>query len=359
LRSDILIADAPAGMGGELVELKSTGGQILRLHAFELSLARMLDGRRRAQDVVDRAVQLGLPLGLPALDGFIRELEEAKLVHHGSGGSSPWQARHAWRPTERTLFQAALRAARQGKTNEARQALDQLLVTSPSNADARQLRAALNDEGARGFRDAYLRSERAWLSDSTPSRAEMKAIRPSFGPMAVLAALALSLLIGFFVPFPRAVNVPATLKPVATVDVAAPHDANVESVVVSEGQHVREGDVLYTDAKGAVHTPITGVVSSVLVFSGKATQRGQQTVTVEDRSKMLMTVRIVGSGSSAVKPGQTATLSLGDKSLKTVLHDVHAGEAHAVVEDPNGELAPGAAAADIDVPAASLFQRLR
>src|SRR5947199_188845 len=123
LRSDVVIAEAPVGMGGELVDVKPGGGEVMHLHAFELSLARMLDGRRRAQDVVDRAVQLGLPLVLPALDGFIRELEDHELVVHGAGGSSPWQQRAAWRPTERTLFQAALRAARQGNTLEARRAL--------------------------------------------------------------------------------------------------------------------------------------------------------------------------------------------------------------------------------------------
>jgi hypothetical protein len=359
LRSDVLIADAPAGMGGELVDVKFNGGHVLQLHAFELSLARMLDGRRRAQEVVDRAVQLGLPLGIPALDGFIRELEEAKLVHRGPGGGSPWQARNAWRPTERTLFQSALRAARQGNTAGARAAIDQLLITAPGNAEARQLRATLTDESARGFRDAYLRSERSWLSDSTPTRAEIKAVRPSFGPMAVLGALALALLVGFFVPFPRAVNVPVTLKPVAVVDVAAPHDAEVQAVAVAEGQRVHAGDVLYTDAKGPVNAPISGVVSGVLVSKGKPTQRGQQAVTVEDQSKLLMTVRVIGAGSSFVRPGQTATLSLGDRSIKTVLHDVRAGEAHAVVENPNGDVAPGAAAADIDLPPASLFQRLR
>src|SRR5581483_2335811 len=153
LRSDVVIADAPAGMGGELVDIKPNGGEVMHLHAFELSLARMLDGRRRAQEVVDRAVQLGLPLGLPSLDGFIRELEDHSLVARGPNGASPWQERAAWSPTERVLFQAALRSARQGRVIEARRALDQLLASAPRNAEARMLRASLDEQSTRDFRD--------------------------------------------------------------------------------------------------------------------------------------------------------------------------------------------------------------
>jgi len=359
LRGDVLIADAPAGMGGELVDIKPNGGDVMHLHAFELSLARMLDGRRRAQEVVDRAVQLGLPLGLPSLDGFIRELEDRSLVARGPGGASPWQVRATWSAAERALFQAALKSARQGQVIEARRALDQLLLTSPRNADARMLRASLDEQSTRAFRDAFLASERAWLQDSAPTRAELKAVRPSFGPLAVLLALAGSLLVGFFVPFPRVVNAPAVLKPAAVIDVEAPRNAEVRSVAVAEHQRVEGGDVLYTDTRGEVHAPFAGTVTDVRVSKGQPTQLGQTAVTIEDQSRLNMVVRLTGSGASAVRAGQTATLTLGDKSVKATLDSVHGSEAHAFIDNRNGEVEPGNATADIEVAPASLYQRLR
>jgi hypothetical protein len=309
LRSDVVIAEAPAGMGGELVDIKPHGGDVLHLHAFELSLARMLDGRRRAQEVIDRAVQLGLPIGLPGLRGFIRELEEHRLVAIGGGGPSPWQERTAWRASERALFQAALRAARQGQVSEARRALNQLLVTAPRNSEARTLRSVLGDRSARAFQDAFLSSERAWLHDASPSRAELRAVRRSFLPLVVLGALACGLLIALFVPFPRVVNAPATLAPVATVEVTAPRDAEVISVSVSEGQRVSGGDVLYNDTRGPVHAPFTGVVTNLMVAVGRPTVKGQHAAVIEDQSRLVMTVRPTGSGAGVVRAGQTASLT--------------------------------------------------
>jgi hypothetical protein len=298
-------------------------------------------------------------MGLPSLDGFIRDLEEHDLVSHGVNGPSPWQQRTAWRPAERTLFVLALRNARQGNTGDARRALEQLLGTAPGNHEARALKASLDERNTRAFQDAFLASERAWLHDTAPSRAELQAVRPSFGPLIVLAGLALSLLVGFFVPFPRTVNAPATLAPIATVEVTAPHEGTVQSVAVSEGQRVQGGDVLYTDARGPVHAPISGVVANLLVANGQPTVLGQRAVVIEDHSRLQLTVRLTGTGSSAVQVGQTATLTSGDHRLKTRLDALGNGEAKAIIDNRSGDVEPGVATVDIDVPAASLFQRLR
>jgi hypothetical protein len=50
---------------------------------------------------------------------------------------------------------------------------------------------------------------------------------------------------------------------------------------------------------------------------------------------------------------------LGDRSVRTRLETVQGGEARAVVDNAKGEVEPGIATADIDVPPASLWQRLR
>jgi hypothetical protein len=122
---------------------------------------------------------------------------------------------------------------------------------------------------------------------------------------------------------------------------------------------VAGGDVLYTDDKGPVHAPSGGVVSNLMVTVGRPTVKGQRAALIEDQSRLVMTARPTGSGASSVRVGQTASLTLGDKSLKAKLETVEGGEARAVVDNAHGDVEPGIATADIDVPPASLWQRLR
>ena len=69
LRRDLTIYDAPAGTGEGRVKVESpASGAIIELRGFELSIARMLNGTRTVNEVVQAAGQIGLPI---TVDGEI------------------------------------------------------------------------------------------------------------------------------------------------------------------------------------------------------------------------------------------------------------------------------------------------
>jgi len=168
------------------------------------------------------------------------------------------------------------------------------------------------------FRDAYLSSERAWLQDASPSRAELKAVRAVVRvPMGILAALALSLVVGFFVPFPRVVNAPATLKPTAVVAVAAPARRGPWSRSRWSRVSACRAATCCTPMRGGrLHAPISGVVSNVLVSVGRPTQRGQHAATVEDQSRLMMTVRLTGKRLERGAAGPDGDADAGRQELE-------------------------------------------
>src|SRR5262245_38743714 len=95
LRGDVVFSRRPLGSGAEVIHIRPIGyGETMRLHGFELSLARLLDGRRTAQDVVKRANRIGLPLSLGSLEAFIRHLQSHRLLARSAGEAaspvSPW-----------------------------------------------------------------------------------------------------------------------------------------------------------------------------------------------------------------------------------------------------------------------------
>src|SRR5438128_2694748 len=103
LRGDLVFSSRPTGAGAEVIHIRPIGYRDgTTLHGFELSLARMLDGRRSAQDVLTQANRIGLPLSLSALEGFIEHLEAHHLLARTAGEAaasvSPWSERVEWDP---------------------------------------------------------------------------------------------------------------------------------------------------------------------------------------------------------------------------------------------------------------------
>jgi tetratricopeptide repeat protein len=122
-------------------------GRSFTLYDFELSLARMLDGRRPAAEVVSAGARLGIPVDLPGLDKFVRQLwRYGFLAAPGDpapaaepGASRP--AREAWDEETRALHQTGLRLMRQGRPSDAAGYFEAILDGHPGNPEVAELLA--------------------------------------------------------------------------------------------------------------------------------------------------------------------------------------------------------------------------
>jgi len=126
-------------------------GRHFTLYEFELSIARMFDGRRHASDVIENGVRLGIPVELDGLNKFVRQLwRYGFLAPPGSapspsaGEESAWGEREKWDEATRTLFQTGLRLMRQGRPQDAQSYFQAVLDAEPGNAEARELLAAID-----------------------------------------------------------------------------------------------------------------------------------------------------------------------------------------------------------------------
>ena len=142
LRHNLAFSHSPPGLGTGFVSVKNVdSGEEYMLRGFEYSLARMLDGHRTAAEVVDAADQVGLPVTLSDLDGFVKKLSDRHLVQPSGepiadDELSPWQQRREWDPKRREQFRTALREGRAGNLNRALLSLDILLNDHPETPEA-------------------------------------------------------------------------------------------------------------------------------------------------------------------------------------------------------------------------------
>lgn len=262
LHQNVTFSDLPHGLGTGFLSVKNyLTGEDTYLRGFECSLARMLDGRRTARQMVDAAERVGLPLTLDDLDAFLKKLADRRLVGEQvrvpeSIFASPWKVRRAWNPQTRELYRSALRKGRTGNIDLAVATLDVLLGDAPNIAEAVALRERLREERRASqppppFRAVFAQTERNWKLSAeavepaaTPlSRARGKAGLIAAGASLMLATIALG---GLIIPFPHQVTAAATLVPIATSRVAAPRSGTVSSVQVAVGQWVDQDDVLFT-----------------------------------------------------------------------------------------------------------------
>jgi hypothetical protein len=140
------------GANGGLFEVTDpVSGRHFTLYEFELSIARMLDGRRHASDVIENGVRLGIPIDLDGLYKFVRQLWRygflappgVEPVPEGQeeGG---WPEREKWDEATRTLFQTGLRLMRQGRPLDAQSYFHAVLDADPDNAEATEYLAAID-----------------------------------------------------------------------------------------------------------------------------------------------------------------------------------------------------------------------
>ncbi len=138
-RSEVL---ATRRDGSTLYDLNDeASGQKLSLHDFELSLSRMLDGKRSAAEVIEACKRLGIPVTGESLARFIEHVSRAGfLAPHGSSapvGKTPGPERQQWDPNVRKHYQTGLRLNREGRHAESILAFELALRFDPTNREAR------------------------------------------------------------------------------------------------------------------------------------------------------------------------------------------------------------------------------
>ena len=147
LRGDLVITKSTTSKG--TLEVKDpTSERSFTLYDFEVSIARMLDGKRSAQEVLDAANRLGIPVTLPTLKTFLKQLRSYQFIdlNAEAGGDSTWPKRKQWPAEVRELYQSALRLMRAGKFDEAVGYADAMLAADPQNEEAAALKKRIMDE---------------------------------------------------------------------------------------------------------------------------------------------------------------------------------------------------------------------
>ncbi|MBL8914260.1 MAG: hypothetical protein JNM17_26380 [Archangium sp.] len=146
LRADLIIT-RPEGMKGTMQVKDPIADRVFTLYDFEVSIARMLDGKRSAAEVLTAANRLGIPVNLGTLKTFLQQLKAYKFIDQDvTGGDSTWAKRSQWTEEVRQLYQGALRMMRSGKFDEALSYADAMAEADPTNPEAKELRARIEEE---------------------------------------------------------------------------------------------------------------------------------------------------------------------------------------------------------------------
>ncbi|HEX4620638.1 MAG TPA: biotin/lipoyl-binding protein, partial [Myxococcaceae bacterium] len=266
LRADLRIA--PSDTPG-VVQVANGAGRTFTLRDFEMSIARMLDGNRRAGETVEAARQIGIPLSLDSLRHFIARLRTLGFIDEGQPppppGSPPerltWPPRSEWSDDERRLYQQALKLFREDKFKESKAVLDQMLAKRAFAAEALDLRARIDKAIAGGpatgsFTRDFNMAEGSWFAageaasqkavdefaaladlEDTPGAARGRGIW-LVGLLVILVGAVLG------VPLPHEMAFDVKLVPSKESNLVAPHRGTLEAVSVTEGQDVKAGEVV-------------------------------------------------------------------------------------------------------------------
>ena len=152
LRGDLIISKSATSKA--TLEVKDpVSERSFTLYDFEVSIARMLDGKRTVADVLAAANRLGIPVTLVTLKTFLQQLRAYQFIDLTSGGvgDTTWPKREQWTVGVRELYQSALRLMRARKFDEAKGYADALVEADPSNADGIALRHRIIAEAAGSF----------------------------------------------------------------------------------------------------------------------------------------------------------------------------------------------------------------
>ena len=148
LRDDLVIDRSPQSKG--VLQVKDPKSErTFTLYDFEVSIARMLDGKRTAAGVMEAAGKIGITVTLDSLKKFIKQMRAYRFVDEkalAAGVPTTWPKRAKWDPQVRELYQGAIRLSRQGKAEEALTYLDALEEVDPKNEEAAELRAHVEEQ---------------------------------------------------------------------------------------------------------------------------------------------------------------------------------------------------------------------
>src|SRR5215472_226929 len=144
MRADLTVRRREASSLMDVTDPRS--GKTFPLYDFELSLARMLDGRRLWREVVEAGQRLGIPVDLTSLVQFVSQLDNYGFLAPpgtpppGPGeGQSTWAPRRKWDEGLRALFQSGMRMHRQGRYAEAANYFEAMLQQDPQNPEASEM----------------------------------------------------------------------------------------------------------------------------------------------------------------------------------------------------------------------------
>jgi hypothetical protein len=118
-----------------------TTGKSFALYDFEVSLARMLNGQRTFQELIEAGARLGVPTNADTLRSFIRQLDTYGFLadQPSEAGGSTWARREEWDPQTRQLFSSGMRLLWQGKPVEAARYFEAILELDPKHAESREM----------------------------------------------------------------------------------------------------------------------------------------------------------------------------------------------------------------------------
>lgn len=140
MRGDLLIVPAPRSRSVfHVADPKSN--RAFGLFDTEVSVARMLDGKRKVKDVLENAARLGVEVSIDSLQHFISHLKSYRFIDQGlREGESTWPARQQWTEEERQLYQSSMKNLREGHFAEALSFAESLEAASSSKDEARLLK---------------------------------------------------------------------------------------------------------------------------------------------------------------------------------------------------------------------------
>ncbi|MBL9037040.1 MAG: hypothetical protein JNG84_00870 [Archangium sp.] len=140
-RADLVVrADKP----GRFLVGDRDVGTFISMHDFELSLARLLNGKRTAAEVVGTGERLGLPVTMETLNTFIQRFQaNGFLLPVGKAptatkATSTWRKRRKWTTGVRELFRSGMRLLNQGRPADAKPFFKALLEADPKNTAANE-----------------------------------------------------------------------------------------------------------------------------------------------------------------------------------------------------------------------------
>jgi len=146
LRADLVVGRG-ASVGVFEVRDPRTGKQLV-LYDFELSVARMLDGRRTVHEVIEIGERLGIPIDPDGLSRFQQELQTSGFLGAPGNGAAPgskgpWSTRRVWDEKTRDRFRSGVKLMRSGRPEEAVACFDEVLANDPENPEALELLALI------------------------------------------------------------------------------------------------------------------------------------------------------------------------------------------------------------------------